>query len=200
MFPGAVLREEEEWGGGAGGAYTPEAGYPLSRWWNELEGLAPEFPMYAMFLATDADSELISFIEGNRDELREISGRNCCFIYFRDPSAALVSPWRYSEHAKLVIPVARLVGVPLNELPCVLFFRKFADGTYWREPLSSADTMWQVRVLFDDIQWDSANPFSRHKRIVFWKKASAAIKDSAQEIARQWPKLFEDLASKLVKG
>ena len=162
---------------------------------------APRFPMYAVFLATRVDSEVVSFIEDNRAELKDIPGPNCCFVYFRDrDEAAFLRPWRYSEHERFVVPVAKLLGVPLKELPCIVFFRKFTACKYWRRELRGVpcnELMFKVRDVFSDVQWDDANPFKRHDRIVFWEKQAVMIKATAQTLA---PQLFTELAKKAMIG
>jgi hypothetical protein len=94
MFGRDVLREEEEVGGGTGGAYYDSLlnladKEDLNKWWKATDTAIPKFLMYAVFLATEGDTEVVSFIESKRPDLKEMSGKTCCFVYFRDRDVAI---------------------------------------------------------------------------------------------------------------
>src|SRR5215467_3497406 len=113
MFWRDVLREEDECGVGGGGAYysTSQAldkKEDLETWWNDVSTAIPKFPMYAIFLATEGDTEVVSFVEKHRRELKDMSGEKCCFVYFRDLDVASeLGPWTFSQHAALAYQIAR---------------------------------------------------------------------------------------------
>lgn len=206
MFPRSVLREEEEWGGGTGAAYYSPADPPsadlrsVDQWWDEIETAEPKFPLYATFLATRADSRTVSFIEAHRPELKEIAGPNCCFVYFRDGKAAQrFEQWDYSEHARLVAPIASLIGVTLEQLPCLVFFKRFTAGEFWRvdlRNLPSTEWMARMRQIFFLIRPDSADPLRALKRydwLVVWERARDVLIRACNEVAQKSPGAYIDL-------
>lgn len=151
----------------------------------------PLFPLYAVFLATKLDTDVVSFVQSSRSELAELSGKTCCLVYFRESSRAeKLSPWDYSEHEKMVHPVARLIGIEPVELPCVVFFERITSGKYVRVPLrdvSRSDMPSVMRDVFMRIGSDDHNPFKQvcaYNRAVFWRTASKALKRNLFEIAK----------------
>ena len=67
MFGRDVLREEDEIGAGTGGAYYDNLlnladKEDLDRWWKAADTAIPKFLMYAVFLASEGDTEVVSFV------------------------------------------------------------------------------------------------------------------------------------------
>jgi hypothetical protein len=186
-----VVREEAECGGGSGGAYydhLPLDKAALEKWWSDTKTAVPLFRLYAVFLATKLDADVVSFVQSSRPELAELSGKS----YFRESSRAeKLSPWDYSEHEKMVHPVARLIGIEPIQLPCVVFFERITSGKYARVPLrdvSRSDMPYVMRDVFMRIGRDDQNPFRQvcsYNRAVFWRTASKALKRNLYEIAKE---------------
>jgi hypothetical protein len=201
LFPRSVLREEEEWGGGTGAAYySSDDLRSVDQWWGEIETAAPKFPLYATFLATRADYQTVSFIEAHRPELKEIAGANCCFVYFRDYNAAQrLEQWDYSEHARVVVPMASLIGVTLEQLPCLVFFRRFTAGEFWRvdlRNLPSAELMARMRRIFSLICPDAEDPLRALKHydwLSVCQRTRDVLKDAFKEVAQKSPETYIDL-------
>ncbi len=201
MFPIGIIREEDECGAGTGGAYYSASQdfadkEALDKWWNDVGTAMPRFPMYAVFLATDGDAEVTSFVESNRPELKSMSGKTCCFVYFRDEDRARGSKnWSYAEHAALVHPIASIIGIPPNELPCLVFFRHIASGEYRRVDLrgiSARDMLQAVREVFKYVPAPSADPFEalgQYKRAIFWKRTKENLAVAAKQCAKALPQL-----------
>lgn len=102
--------EGEEYYGG-GGEWIPTSVDELEKKWIEF---AKRFPcsLYCIVLASDSDAEIVPLVENHRLELAEISGTECCFVYFRDiEKAKILTPYKYSEHAKWVYPIANLLEI-----------------------------------------------------------------------------------------
>jgi hypothetical protein len=197
-----ILQEEEDdAGGGGGGGYAPTSltKEELGKLLSSLNGQARKYPIYAIFLATEADTAVVSFIETHRRELADISGKDCCFFYFRDlQRASLLLDWEYAEHAKLVYPTAKMVDIKPGQLPCLLFFRNIASGEYVRislQNLTSNELLHLMRDIFDHIPAGVEEPFKAirsYQRAEFWKKSVETVKDNVYEMGK-------DLAVDLVK-
>jgi len=201
LFPRSVLREEEEWGGGTGAAYySSDDLRSVDQWWGEIESAAPKFPLYVTFLATTADSQMVSFIEAHRPELKEIAGANCCFVYFRDYNAAQrLEQWDYSEHSRVIVPLASLIGVTLEQLPCLVFFKRFTAGEFWLvdlRNLTSAELMTRMRQIFSLVRPDAEDPLRALKHydwVSVWQRTSDVLKDAVKQIAQKSPEMYTDL-------
>jgi hypothetical protein len=201
LFQRSVLREEEEWGGGSRGAYYSTADLrSVDQWWDELETAAPKFSLYATFLATRADFQTVSCIEVHRSELKEIAGPDCCLVYFRDLAAAeRLEQWDYSEHARLVVPIANLIGVAPEQFPCLVFFKRFTAGEFWRvnlRDLPASEWLLRMRQVFSLIRPEAEDPFQTLKQydwLVFWDRSRDALKDSVKEIVEKSPETYVSL-------
>jgi hypothetical protein len=201
LFPRSVLREEEEWGGGNGRAYySSDDLRSVDQWWREIETAAPKFPLYATFLATKADSQTASFIEAHRPELKEIAGPNCCFVYFRDYNAVQrLGKWDYSEHGGVVVPLAGLIGVTIEQLPCLVFFKRFTAGEFWRvdlRNLPSGELMARMRQIFSHIRPDAEDPLRalmHYDWLSVWQRTGDMLKDAFKEVAQKSPQTCVDL-------
>jgi hypothetical protein len=102
----------------------------LTEYWTSFKQ-SSQYPLYALILASQADEEVVSLVSNHRAELAEISGENCCFIYFRDlERAKMLTPFDYAEHAQWVYPLVRLINLDLGTLPCILFFEDILSGNY----------------------------------------------------------------------
>lgn len=89
------------------------------------------YPLYAIFLATEADIEIVTLITHYRSEIAEMSGEDCCFVYFRDiEKAKNLIPFSFSEHARRIYPLARLLEIDIDLIPSILFFENLFAGEY----------------------------------------------------------------------
>jgi len=126
-----ICQEQEEESGG-GGYYSeiPSDEDELNKWWERFYDRF-KYPFYGIIMATNSDSEVVSLIKNHRDEIAEISGKECCFVYFRDIRMAQeLTPHQFSEHAKWVYPLAKIIGIDYGNLPCLLFFEQIISGEY----------------------------------------------------------------------
>jgi hypothetical protein len=192
----SFLREEDECGGGGGGAYVhvvPNSREDWEKWWNDASTAIPKYPSYAVFLATESDSAVARLVEATRPDVKQMSGPKCCLIYFRVyEEAEAFRQWQFSEHARMVYPLATALGIDYSELPCLLFFRQISSGEYVRvslRGLEGEDLHSTLRDLFGHIK-NSDDPFrsvQKYKTAVRWTCAQAAVKNGLYELGRKIP-------------
>jgi hypothetical protein len=102
----------------------------LKGWWDDFAAKY-SYPLYAIMLASEADSEAANFFQNHLRELSDLSGEDCCFIYFRDLDRAnRLEPFVYSEHAKWLYQLTKLLGIDNDELPCIVFCERIDSGNY----------------------------------------------------------------------
>jgi hypothetical protein len=130
----------------------------LEAWWLSFSK-RHVYPFYGIILATSHDTEAALFMEKYIGELHQISGKQSCFVYFRDLNRAKqLLPFSMQEHAEGAIALARFLNVPLGQLPCILFFREIDSGDYIC--ISLADLSHQtinelIRKIFDYLDENS---------------------------------------------
>ena len=124
----------------------------LTAWWNEFEALY-KYPLYCIILASGENTEIAGLVQENQPELAELSGRECCFIYFRNMDQAKdLAPYQYKEHSAWVNPLASLLGIKQKRLPILLFFEHLVSGKYVTISLdqkSKAEILSMVGEIFD---------------------------------------------------
>ena len=122
----------------------------IDHWWTVFHNAA-NFPLYCIILADTSDSEVALLMENYRQEIAEISGKDCCFIYFRDlDKAKNLFPFEYREHTRYVYFIAYFIGIASNKLPCLLFFEKLVSGKYISISLAN-HTPEEIVVLIREI-------------------------------------------------
>jgi hypothetical protein len=105
--------------------------------------------------------------------------------------AAALKQWQFSEHAMMVLPLAKALKIPYKELPCLLFFRQISSGEYVRVSLrlEEEELLQTLRDLFGHIQ-NSDDPFHsvlKYKTAVRWTCAKAAVKNGLFELGKKIP-------------
>lgn len=152
-----VYREEEEEDGGGGssgrgGMYfsaIPKTIAELADWW-KLVTKHRHYPLYAIFIAAENDNEVVTLIKESRAELKQISGKECCFLYFRDEDEAKkLSDWTFAEHAKFAIPFSLLLGY--TDYPCIIFLKNIKSREfvpYSLKDMSHKEMLEALRELF----------------------------------------------------
>ena len=122
-----ILMEEEEAGGGSGGGYyssTPADLDELKYWWDKITEPF-DYPLYAVFIASERDQAIREFIDSSREELKEISAQEICFMYFRDiHKARRMEEWDIKEHLSASISMGRILG---TRVPSIIFLKDLGD-------------------------------------------------------------------------
>ncbi|MCC6446122.1 MAG: hypothetical protein IT210_22050 [Armatimonadetes bacterium] len=126
----ARAEEEDEADSHYYDSQIPDEEAELAAWWEEFRARA-DYPCYGIVLAARSDAEAVALAERHREELAWLSGDHCCFIFFRNLSAARnLEPFRFEEQEEWVYPLSRLLNLDMRELPCFLFFERIDSGDY----------------------------------------------------------------------
>ncbi len=112
-------------------------------------------------LASVSDTEVASCVLNHRKEIADISGKDCCFIYFRDLNKAkLFEEFQFFEYAERVYSFVRFLGIKYDILPCIVFFEHIDSGKYACVKLASLteeQIILRLREIFSHMYTDK-NP------------------------------------------
>ena len=148
LYPFCKEEEESGYSGAGRSSCLPANMTELKGWWSKAYK-GRNYPLFALVIGTVNDQDVASFIDKCRGELQVISGKDCCFIYFRDEQRVKSGfKWQFSEHSEIVIPLGQLLKV---DIPSIVFFEKIESGKYMIFPLrhlSSSQILWYMRDLF----------------------------------------------------
>ena len=189
--------EEEEGGGGGGGGYfsnVPKNIEELAEWWEHCTNNICH-PLYAFFIASNADSEVVALVRDNREELRIISGKDCCFIYFREISRAVsCQEWSFLEHAKAALPVGQMLGI---QSPALIFFEDISMNNFAIVPLHGLSAYEQLlllrRIFATFYRLSGLKPIYRIKRAsesIYLKKVADGVLGKADVSVNEFFKLI----------
>jgi hypothetical protein len=175
----------------------------IEGWWREFHEKV-NYPLYGTILADKSDIEVAKFAQNYLTELDTISGKDCCFIYFRDLSRAKdLLPFDFSEHAQRVYPLAKLIGVDFKKFPCFLFFEVIDSGQYVYISLagrSQQEIIALARQIFDHIGCrENSEPLTQLRTFKYsqaLKVAERVLLQNAVEIGKET--LVESLKSLVV--
>jgi hypothetical protein len=160
--------------------FTKKDANEIDFWWREFvqEDISP---LYCMLLATDADESAASLFENHSEELAEIAGDKCCLIYFRDlEKAKLLEPFHFTEHANKVMQLIKIINVPPNRLPCILFFENMSSGKFVyveikNKTISELMETWREVFAFiyskSKVSLSTVRAYDRSKKIGLKKRA-----------------------------
>lgn len=198
-----ILEEEEKKEEYYNDLNIPSDEEELVNWWDNFYSKS-KYPFYGIILASTADHEIVSLLQNHRDEIAEISGKECCFIYFRNiETAKKLITFRYEDHAKWVYPLANLIGIDYNELPCFLFFRKIYSGNYIIINLrnkSQYEIIILLREIFEYLKLHKylSSTFSALSRFKRSKKLSISFQFFLQNIIKIGRDKFYEMIRSLI--
>jgi|ERR1035437_165615 hypothetical protein len=121
-----------------------------------------KFAFYAFLLYTSKDGEIANYVKNYRAELSQLSGKDC-LIFYHDKSSK--SETSSSGEAYIT---ARAIGIELNEIPCIVFFKNINDESVLIYSLNNnllkKDIKTELRNLFEAIRdcisrYDSRDDF-----------------------------------------
>lgn len=197
MIPKFPLQEEEEKGGGAGGCYftsIPTSLTELSEWWKSCTDNIC-YPLYALVIASCADLDVSTLIRDSREELRIISGKDCCFVYFRElDKAASGDEWSFSEHVKAALPIGQMLGIAT---PSIVFFEDIGKNKFAIVPLeglAAYDQLILLRRIFSVFyRLNDSKPLAKIKKAsdrIYFKKLAKGVLGKADISVDEFFKLI----------
>ncbi|MBL8098358.1 MAG: hypothetical protein JNK81_04210 [Anaerolineales bacterium] len=197
------LSAEEEDGGGEAYQEVPDSLIELDNTWMKIRSKY-KYPMYCVLLAADSDKEVGTMILNNRNEISEIMGKECFFLYFRSLERAKeLLPYEHEENSKWAYPIAKLLGINLTELPCLLFFDFFVSGQYTTIKLSDMSQEKVISFLrkeFDLIRHRHPNnPLGTIEKYWLAQRTSVTKKAIAENIKDIGLDVLKDLIKSLIK-
>src|SRR5437762_686102 len=79
---------------------TDEGKDEIQEWWQDFQK-RHNYPLYCILLASTFDAEAAEFLLKDRERRFAMSGKGCCFIYFRDlRRMKQFAPFEFPEHFK----------------------------------------------------------------------------------------------------
>lgn len=126
----------------------------LREWWFNLIRRYDKFPTYSIFMVLPMDTAVLDFLAASNTELDLISGRNCLVLALADEMIGLYGDttaffeelteekkeeykafiWKSSirEQASkgISLEIAKLFGIKLKELPCMVLFKDIRVSEY----------------------------------------------------------------------
>jgi hypothetical protein len=187
-------------GGGGGGGYIVRD--EIKDWWHEFKKKF-NYPLYCIVLASTSDIEVARFTENFRSELAAISDKDCCFIYFRDLNKRKdFIPFQYSEHAKVIYPLARYFDLDLSSIPCFVFFEQFDSGEHIcisLKLLTDQEIISLVRKIFNHLHNDKrSNPLDKLKHFQHERRLQASSHTLLQNLLGLGKEALLELLKSLV--
>lgn len=154
----------------------------IKEWWQDFQSKY-RYPLYCIVLASATDTEAVQLLLNHNGELDQISGSDCCFIFFRDMSRRKnFEPYIYSEYSRRIYPFARFIGIDFNKFPCLLFFQQVDSGRYIHvslQGLSQQEIIVLVRNIMTHIHQDkNSSQFNGLKHF----KSSQTLRKSSKEL------------------
>jgi hypothetical protein len=172
----------------------------IKTWWQKFKERL-DYPLYCIILADSSDTEVASFMEKNLSELDAISGRDCCFIYFRDlEKAKSLASFNFQEHVRRVYPLMKFLDLQSSWLPCILFFEQLGEGDYVYislANLSQQEIMALVRQIFDHLRKrKKSTPLAKLKRF----RSARRIQMTGRALLRNIVEVGEDVIVKFFQN
>lgn len=119
----------------------------LRLWWFDFRMRYP-VDLYALILATEADTSAADLISNHAEALAELSGRHCCFIGLRGVSRAQdPQGFASSEYSAGIYKLLRLLGINPSQLPLVVFLGSIYGAEQVRIGLRGLSTPECITVL-----------------------------------------------------
>lgn len=175
----------------------------LTDWWDRFSK-KHNYPLYCIAMATNTDLDVVALVENQRNELDEVSGESCCFIYFRDLQRAkfLDQPFQYAEHAKWVYPIARLLGenFKYREIPCFLFFEQIDSGKYLVINLAGSSQQEIIELLREAFGHIQSKPGARPFTILRRFKQAKAYSVTRDKLVKNTTSLGREVIVDLLKS
>src|SRR5205807_3907700 len=134
-------------------------------------------------------------------ELDMWSGKNCCFIYFRDLNKAKnLIPFQYQEHIHWVYSVVQLFDIEYSNLPCFLFFERLYAKQFLHislKGLSEQEIIMLTREIFEHLRHrKKISPFNQLKSY----KYSQTLHVTGKKIMHQGLLIGRDTIIEMIKS
>jgi len=143
-------------------------------------------------LADTSDTEVALLLQNHLVEIDVITGKECCFVYFRNlDEAKNFSIFNFSEHSRQVYSFARFLGIDTSKFPCLVFFNQVNSGEYILMSLagqSHQEIIQFTRQIFDYLyKHKGSNPLNQLKKFKYGQTmqiTKQVLLQSASQIGR----------------
>lgn len=178
--------------------HVPQNVDELKKWANDFHKRVNS-PLYGIVLAGKDDFEALSFVQNHHTDLKDISGQDCCFIYFRNLKKAkdFANFLHSRDQAEWAHQIVNLVGISDRQLPGFLFGERIDSGKYVYislKGLSQQEILDLAREMFEYVRrGKSADQLTKFKGFNY---LSRYIIEIGKEVPVELVKSFADILSK----
>lgn len=178
--------------------HVPQDVDELKKWANEFHKRV-NYPLYGIVLAGRDDVEALSCVQDHHTDLAQISGQDCCFIYFRDLKKAkdFANFLHSRDQADWASQIVNLVGISDRQLPGFLFFKRIDSGKYMYislKGLSKQKILVLAREMFEYVRrGKSADQLTKLKGFNY---SNRYIIEIGKEVPVEMVKSFAGIVSK----
>lgn len=135
------------------------------------------YGLYGMIMTDKSDQEVREVVNNQRyrDDIADVSSKDCCFIYFKNPEQIDKPIDLYDQHADRVHDIAEWLDLKISKFPCFLFFERLEYKKHIYIPLqgkSARGIVQEVRQIFEMVRrLRKADRLSPYEAVAKYEKA-----------------------------
>jgi hypothetical protein len=115
----------------------------ISNWWSNYDS-SVKYSLFAIILCTSSDSQSVALIKNHRKEIAQLSGRNCCFIYFKSTDFA---DFQVDFHGEASLNFCSTFDIKSSKLPFIIFFERLDLPSFIPISLIGESTESSIRLI-----------------------------------------------------